>query len=151
MGMLAPSTFSTEKLQRKQLCGARIGKQCVVLFKDTDGWAWAREMFKGCIKNGTIHEIINPYVIGNIAPECLRYFVSLALSCMVVKKGIRRPSMDDVLRSLQSSLQLQEAWENSVEMGDELHMTDIPGSYDYIVSANSEFSIGRQSFLILEI
>ncbi|KAG5560772.1 hypothetical protein RHGRI_003948 [Rhododendron griersonianum] len=44
-----------------------------------------------------------------------------------INEGIQCPSMNDVLRGLQISLQLQEAWENSVEMGDELHMADVPG------------------------
>ncbi|KAF7150589.1 hypothetical protein RHSIM_Rhsim02G0064000 [Rhododendron simsii] len=58
-------------------------------------------------------EAIDPDLIDKIAPECFRRYVNLALSC-VVKEGIRRPSMNEVLRGLESSLQMQLAWENSV-------------------------------------
>ncbi|KAF7151060.1 hypothetical protein RHSIM_Rhsim02G0065900 [Rhododendron simsii] len=84
------------------------------------------EWFCICIERGTIDEVIDPYLIGKIAPACFMYYVNIALSC-VVEEGIQRPSMNDVLLRLQISLQLQEAWENSVEMGDELHMADVPG------------------------
>ncbi|KAH7857032.1 hypothetical protein Vadar_008252 [Vaccinium darrowii] len=100
-----------------------------------------------CIGRGTIDEIIDLHLIGKIAPECFRRYVNIALSCLVNESN-RRPSMDDVLGSLQSALQLQEAWENSVETGDELPMADVPCSYNDVVSVDSEFTIGRQSFLI---
>ncbi|KAF7151578.1 hypothetical protein RHSIM_Rhsim02G0062900 [Rhododendron simsii] len=103
--------------------------------------------FHGCIKSGTIDTVIDPYLIGKIAPECFRHYVYTALSCLV-KGSIRRPSMDDVLCSLQSSLQLQEAWENSIEMGDELSIADVPDSYNNVISVESEFIIGEQSLLI---
>ncbi|KAG5560741.1 hypothetical protein RHGRI_003920 [Rhododendron griersonianum] len=103
--------------------------------------------FYGCIKSGTIDTVIDPYLIGKIAPECFRHYVNTALSCLVMG-SIRRPSMVDVLCSLQSSLQLQEAWENSIEMGDELSMADVPDSYNNVVSVDSELKIGEQSLLI---
>ncbi|KAH7857580.1 hypothetical protein Vadar_014245 [Vaccinium darrowii] len=102
--------------------------------------------FKGCIKRGTIEMVIDPYLIGIIAPECFRHYVNTALSCLV-KESIRRPSMNDVLGSLQSSLQLQEAWENSFQMG----MAFFPGSYNDTISVDSEFTIGEQSFLISDL
>ncbi|KAH7859189.1 hypothetical protein Vadar_032816 [Vaccinium darrowii] len=107
--------------------------------------------FIECIKRGTIDEVIDPYLIGKIAPECFRYFVIIALSCMVfesTRRSIRRPSMDIVLESLQSSLRLQEAWENSIKMGDELSMANVPSSYNTIISVDGEVTIGEQSFLI---
>ncbi|KAI8566951.1 hypothetical protein RHMOL_Rhmol02G0082700 [Rhododendron molle] len=104
--------------------------------------------FRLCIKRGNIDEVIDPYLIGKVAPECLRHYVNIALSCLV-SPGIQRPSMNDVLRGLESSLQMQEAWGNSVQMGtDELHMADVPQSYNDVISVESEFTIGRQSYLI---
>ncbi|XP_058202665.1 receptor-like protein kinase FERONIA [Rhododendron vialii] len=77
----------------------------------------------------------------------LRHYVNIALSC-VVEGGIRRPSMNDVLRGLQSLLQMQEAWENSYWMGDELHMAHVSGFNNDIISVQSEFTIGGQTYLI---
>ncbi|KAI8566833.1 hypothetical protein RHMOL_Rhmol02G0073200 [Rhododendron molle] len=105
------------------------------------------DWFRACIERGTINEVIDPYLIHKIAPECFRHYVNIALSC-VAKEGIRRPSMKDVLRGLQSSLHMQEAWENSFGMGDELHMADVPRSYNDVISVESEFTIGGQSYLI---
>ncbi|KAF7151514.1 hypothetical protein RHSIM_Rhsim02G0066200 [Rhododendron simsii] len=99
------------------------------------------DWFRFCIEIGTIDEVIDPYLIGKVAPECLRHYVNIALSCLV-SPGIRRPSMNDVLHGLESSLQMQEAWENSVQMA------DVPQTYNGLISAESEFTIGGQSYLI---
>ncbi|KAH7856337.1 hypothetical protein Vadar_000261 [Vaccinium darrowii] len=106
--------------------------------------------FSRCLKRGTIDEVIDPYLIGKIAPECFRLYVDIALCCLV-RESIRRPSMDDVLESLQSSLQLQEAWESSIEMDDELPVTNVSSSYNYVIPLDSEFTIGEQSFLISDL
>ncbi|KAG5560745.1 hypothetical protein RHGRI_003925 [Rhododendron griersonianum] len=108
------------------------------------------EWFHVCIERGNIDEVIDPYLIGKIAPECFRLYVSIALSCLPFK-GIERPSMNDVLGSLQSSLQMQEAWENSVQMGDELHIAYVPGSYNDVISVESEFTIGEHNYLISDL
>lgn len=98
---------------------------------------------------GTIDKAIDPYLIGKIAPKCFTFFVCLALSC-VADMGIRCPSMDNVLRCLQSLLQLQDAWDNSMEMG-ELHVVDFPRSYNQCIPVASEFTIGGQRFNICEL
>ncbi|GFY82563.1 protein kinase superfamily protein [Actinidia rufa] len=68
----------------------------------------------------TIDEVIDPYLIRQIAPKCLRAFLNIAYSC-VHREETKRPSMDDMLESLLSAFQLQEDWENQVQMGgDEL-------------------------------
>ncbi|KAH7846240.1 hypothetical protein Vadar_011654 [Vaccinium darrowii] len=46
-----------------------------------------------------------------IAPECLKEYVILAEKCLR-DEGIERPSMDDILSSLISALQLQDNWRN---------------------------------------
>ncbi|KAG5560748.1 hypothetical protein RHGRI_003927 [Rhododendron griersonianum] len=91
------------------------------------------DWFCVCIAIGTIDEVIDPYLIGKIAPECFRHYINIALSCLPYE-GIQLPSMNDVLGSLQSSLKMQEAWKNSIEMGDDLHIADVPGSYNDIIS-----------------
>ncbi|XP_057514149.1 receptor-like protein kinase FERONIA [Actinidia eriantha] len=68
----------------------------------------------------TIDEVIDPYLIRQIAPKCLRAFLNIAYSC-VHREETKRPSMDDMLESLLCAFQLQEDWENQVQMGgDEL-------------------------------
>ncbi|KAG5560950.1 hypothetical protein RHGRI_004097 [Rhododendron griersonianum] len=98
-----------------------------------------------CILRGTIDEVIDRYLIGKIAPDCFRHYVNIALSCLDFE-GIRRPSMDDVLRGLLSLLEMQEAWE-IVQMRDELHTADVPRSYNDVIFLNSKFTIGGQSYL----
>lgn len=71
----------------------------------------------------TIDQVIDPNLIGKIAPKCLKEFVDIALSCLVDQDN-RRPSIDNVVRSLHSALQLQEAWENHFEIGAELPVID---------------------------
>ncbi|KAG5560778.1 hypothetical protein RHGRI_003954 [Rhododendron griersonianum] len=133
-----PTSMATEGVETN-LCGT-LG------FLDPE-YLNTVEWFCVCIKRGTIDEVIDPYLIGKIAPECFGYYVNLALTCLA-SEGSRRPSMDDVLRGLQSSLEKQEAWENSVQMGGVLHKADVPGSYNDVISVQSEFTIGGQSYLI---
>ncbi|XP_057481356.1 receptor-like protein kinase FERONIA [Actinidia eriantha] len=64
-------------------------------------------LIKSCIKGGCIDRIIDPYLMGKIAPECLREFVKIIWSCLLYQ-GIKRPSMDDVVERLQFALQLLE-------------------------------------------
>ncbi|KAM7510162.1 hypothetical protein LguiB_009037 [Lonicera macranthoides] len=68
---------------------------------------WAR----CCYKTGALDEIIDLHVQDEIAPACLKKFADLAYSC-VQKQGINRPSMSDMVWSLELVLQLQEAAEN---------------------------------------
>nr|POE55821.1 receptor-like protein kinase feronia [Quercus suber] len=65
--------------------------------------SWARK----CIERGTINEIIDPYLMNKIAPECFKIYVELAESC-VSDHGIERPKMNDVMEKLEFALKLQE-------------------------------------------
>ncbi|CAL5394980.1 unnamed protein product [Camellia sinensis] len=93
--------------------------------------------FKSSCKRGTIDQIIDPYLIGKIAPECFKEFVKIALSC-ILYRVIQRPSMNDVVTSLQLALQLQETWETRIEIGVELSMTE-PSSYNNVFSIDELF------------
>ncbi|KAL8471778.1 hypothetical protein ACS0TY_029128 [Phlomoides rotata] len=61
-----------------------------------------------CFKRGTLEHIIDSNVKGQIAPECLYKFAETAVAC-VSEELIRRPSMRDVVLSLESAMKLQVA------------------------------------------
>ena len=64
---------------------------------------WARK----CIERGTINEIIDPYLKGEIAPVCFKVFMHIAESC-TCDQGIQRPTMGDVVEKLKLAMELQE-------------------------------------------
>ncbi|KAK1283571.1 Receptor-like protein kinase FERONIA [Acorus calamus] len=65
-----------------------------------------------CAKKGTLNAIVDPYLKGRIAPQCLKKFAETAEKC-VSDKGIERPAMGDVLWNLEFALQMQESAEES--------------------------------------
>ncbi|KAA8532886.1 hypothetical protein F0562_032997 [Nyssa sinensis] len=69
---------------------------------------WARSHYR----SGTLDQIVDPNLKGQIAPECLRKIGEIADSCLL-DEGIRRPAMADVLWNLEFALQLQESAEES--------------------------------------
>ncbi|XP_022759141.1 receptor-like protein kinase FERONIA [Durio zibethinus] len=72
--------------------------------------AWAQQ----CDRNGTLYKIIDPFLRGKIAPECLKKFTEVAMSCLL-DEGIERPSMGDIVWSLEFALQLQENGEEGLK------------------------------------
>lgn len=56
---------------------------------------------------GTLGRIVDPNLVGQISPECLRKFGEIATSC-VRDNGIERRAMGDVVWTLEFALQLQE-------------------------------------------
>ncbi|GLU01775.1 hypothetical protein SLE2022_190590 [Rubroshorea leprosula] len=64
---------------------------------------WARK----CIENGTIYDIVDPYLKGKIAPECLGKIVEIAYSCISLE-GRDRPTMGEVEVTLELALELQQ-------------------------------------------
>ncbi|KAL8044220.1 hypothetical protein ABFX02_08G032400 [Erythranthe guttata] len=63
---------------------------------------------KVCYRRWTLEQHIDSNLYGQIAPECLSKFVETALAC-VRERESERPLMTDVVRSLELSMQLQEA------------------------------------------
>ncbi|XVF71249.1 hypothetical protein PTKIN_Ptkin12aG0021400 [Pterospermum kingtungense] len=73
--------------------------------------AWAQQ----CHQNGTLDKVIDPFLKGKIAPECLKKFAEVAMSCLL-DEGSGRPSMGDVVWSLEFALQLQESGEERLKL-----------------------------------
>ncbi|TYG87691.1 hypothetical protein ES288_A13G236000v1 [Gossypium darwinii] len=63
-----------------------------------------------CHRNGTLYNMIDPFLKGKIAVECLKKFTEVVMSCLH-DDGMERPSMDAVVWGLQFALQLQETAE----------------------------------------
>ncbi|KAI3760855.1 hypothetical protein L1987_51255 [Smallanthus sonchifolius] len=64
-------------------------------------------------KKGTLHNIIDPELRDVIAPECLRQFGVVAVSCLN-DQGSDRPTMEKVVWDLEFALKLQEDAEKTV-------------------------------------
>lgn len=76
-----------------------------------------------CYRNGTIDDIIDPFLKGNVPPVCLNQFAEVAMSC-VNDDRIRRPSMSDVVWGLEFVIQLlQESSEKNEKLGENEHKT----------------------------
>ena len=60
------------------------------------------------IREGTINQIIDPYLMGKIAPECFKIYMDIATSC-VRTQGTQRPTIGEVEAALEHALQMQES------------------------------------------
>ncbi|TYJ27699.1 hypothetical protein E1A91_A07G206000v1 [Gossypium mustelinum] len=65
---------------------------------------WAKQ----CIADETLYKVIDPYLIGKIAPECFKVFVEIAESC-ITDVGTDRPSMNGVMERFGIAIELQMA------------------------------------------
>ena len=65
-------------------------------------------------KEGTLNEIIDPYLMGKIDPECFKIYVDIAISC-VRNKGEARPTMGEVELILEHALELQQSADTAMK------------------------------------
>ena len=99
---------------------------------------WARLSYS----NGSLDEIIDPNLKGEIAQECLRSFAQTAFSCLK-DRGIERPAMNDVVWNLEFALQLQEAAEKNRDLENPkfpllLRGGEVPTTDDEVFSSSGE-------------
>ena len=66
------------------------------------------EWTQKCIREGTINQIIDPYLTGKIAPECFKIYMDIATSC-VRTQGTQRPMIGEVEVALEHAVELQES------------------------------------------
>ncbi|KAL8251190.1 hypothetical protein R6Q59_034883 [Mikania micrantha] len=85
------------------------------------------ELGRCCYQKGTLHEIIDESLSGEIAPKCLMKFGEVAHNCLK-EKGIGRPAMEDVVWGLEFALQLQKDFENTGGVDGEVVLEDQPVS-----------------------
>ncbi|XP_058200902.1 uncharacterized protein LOC131315714 isoform X2 [Rhododendron vialii] len=69
-----------------------------------------RDSFRIFFQSENIYQVMDPHLIGEIGPECLREFVKITLSCLF-EQGIQRPSIHHIVRSLQLALEMQKNWQ----------------------------------------
>ncbi|GLT41271.1 hypothetical protein SLA2020_153460 [Shorea laevis] len=65
-----------------------------------------------CYKNGSLDEIVDPYLTGQVTPMALQKFGEVAENC-VRERGNERPTMGDVVGALEFILQLEETVEEN--------------------------------------
>nr|KYP46649.1 Receptor-like protein kinase FERONIA [Cajanus cajan] len=61
---------------------------------------------KHCYQSGTMKHIVDPTLKGSISSECFALFCNVGLSCLS-EVGNQRPSMNQVIATLQAALQLE--------------------------------------------
>ncbi|GKV50542.1 hypothetical protein SLEP1_g57244 [Rubroshorea leprosula] len=65
-----------------------------------------------CFKKGSLDEIVDPYLIGQITPMALQKFGEVAENC-VRERGNERPTMREIVGALEFILQLEETVEEN--------------------------------------
>ncbi|GFY82538.1 malectin/receptor-like protein kinase family protein [Actinidia rufa] len=68
------------------------------------------KLFRNILQLQAIDYVIEPYLIGKIAPESLQEYVKIALNCLSEQRA-QTHSMDYMVDCLKSSLQLQLMWQ----------------------------------------
>ncbi|XVE78553.1 hypothetical protein DITRI_Ditri13aG0154800 [Diplodiscus trichospermus] len=118
---LDPECYLTNQLTRKSdvyafgivLFEVLCGRKVIDLTLEDDNkylTSWACK----CVENGTIYNIIDPYLKKKIAPEYFKKFVEVAYRC-VCETGTGRPEMGEVEMALEAALELQKTADAEME------------------------------------
>ncbi|KAM7473795.1 hypothetical protein LguiB_021038 [Lonicera macranthoides] len=127
-GYVDPEYLVTHRLTRKSdvysfgvvLLEVLSGRRAVDLKRCEEQWGlagWAKE----CIKKGELDQIIDPNLRWQILPSSLTAFVKIADQCLHYRSK-KRPTMAEVVASLESALALQERRDSSMFEADFLNL-----------------------------
>ncbi|KAL8252309.1 hypothetical protein R6Q59_036002 [Mikania micrantha] len=120
-GYLDPNYYATGKLTRKSdvyafgvvLLEVLCRKRAVDKSLDEEEWGlvtWVQDS----IKEGNLKNIIDLDIRGEISPKCLKEYVKLAERCLH-NSPKHRPTMAEILFSLESVMAIQEKFNNSLQ------------------------------------
>ncbi|KAJ9550890.1 hypothetical protein OSB04_014935 [Centaurea solstitialis] len=120
-GYLDPDYYATGKLTRKSdvyafgvvLLEVLCRKRAVDSSLDEEQWNLARWAHES-IEEGKLKHIIDPDIRGQISPKCLKEFVRLTERCLHNNLK-QRSSMAAVVEGLESLVNLQEKFNNSLQ------------------------------------
>ncbi|KAM7473766.1 hypothetical protein LguiB_021009 [Lonicera macranthoides] len=130
-GYVDPEYLVTHRLTRKSdvysygvvLLEVLSGRRAVDLKCCEEQWGLAR-WAKECIKKGELDQIIDPNLRWQILPSSLSAFVKIADQCLHYRSK-KRPTMAEVVASLESALALQERRDSSMFEADFLNLGGI--------------------------
>ncbi|XP_035845080.1 receptor-like cytoplasmic kinase 176 [Helianthus annuus] len=121
-GYLDPNYYATGKLTKKSdvyafgvvLLEVLCRKRAVDRSLDEEQWGLVT-WFQDSIKEGNLKHIIDLDIRGEISPKCLKEFIRIIQRCLHHDLK-QRPTMAEVLFSLESVLALQEKFENWLQL-----------------------------------
>ena len=69
-----------------------------------------------CLEKGDVDQLVDQHLKGKILPESLRNFVKITKQCLA-KKGVKRPSMSEVLYNLEQLQMHGDSYSNASPKG----------------------------------
>ncbi|GMN25556.1 hypothetical protein TIFTF001_050381 [Ficus carica] len=122
-GYLDPEYYRRQQLTEKSdvysfgvvLCEVLCGRPPILRNAERKQVSLA-EWVRSCFQNGMLNQIVDLHLTGQIAPECLKKYGEIAVSCMV-DNGTERPSMNDIVWGLEFAMQLQKNAEDNDRIG----------------------------------
>ncbi|KAL8124687.1 uncharacterized protein LOC141718545 [Apium graveolens] len=120
-GYMDPEYFLTHRLTRKSdvyafgvvLFEVLCGRRALDLKIDKDQRALAQYAHR-CIQEGTIDQIIDSSLRGQISKDCLQVFVDIGDQCLHYQQR-KRPTMSDVVAKLEFAMELVKKTESSID------------------------------------
>ncbi|KAK4588309.1 hypothetical protein RGQ29_019336 [Quercus rubra] len=131
-GYLDPEYYRFQRLTEKSdvysygvvLCEVLCGKPPIIRTDEEKPMGLAAWVLQ-CYRNGKLDQIVDPFLKGEIEPECLKKFGEIVENCLLDNRTAR-PSMNDVVGGLELALELQESAEKDVklDLAEEIDMND---------------------------
>ncbi|KAK8488889.1 hypothetical protein V6N11_075739 [Hibiscus sabdariffa] len=148
-GYLDPEYYRLQKLTEKSdvysfgvvLCEVLCARAPIDRTTEDGMQTSLAEWTQHCYNNGTLDQIIDPYLQGKISLPSLLKFGEVAIGCLA-SEGMKRPTMSEVVYGLELALQLQAS---DVNGNDENHAND-SSAVDYHVlftSGSGSMRVGR--------